>query len=229
MGQLIRQIGPNTTRYYWYPGDKKEWLRALLAVGAGGAVLGLTYFLTRSWLAATTLGITVASGVAGFNFGRRDLAAAEALNARTPRRDAASAVGRASWRGFAQGAVVGFGTLIVVHLPATGFVADWLLPLAPGVVFGLAWQASLVAGRLSHESTKATEFVGPEATRRLDPDAVRSADPDAVGGADPDETRGVDADRTRRVGADRTRRVDPDETLSHAGPLAEAAEDVRRS
>ena len=27
MGQIIRQISPNTTRYYWYPGDKKEWLR----------------------------------------------------------------------------------------------------------------------------------------------------------------------------------------------------------
>ncbi|WP_433057438.1 hypothetical protein [Dactylosporangium sp. CS-033363] len=213
MGQMIRQIGPNTTRYYWYPGDRKEWLRALLAVGTGGAVLGLTYFLTRSWLAATTLGLTVASGVAGFNFGRRDLAAADALNARTPRRDAASAVGRASWRGFAQGAVVALGTLIVVHLPATGFAADWLLPLAPGVAFGLAWQASLVAGRLSHESSKATEFAGPDATRRPDPDATRRLDPD--------QTRSVDADRTRRA--------DSDETLSHTGPLAEATEDVRRS
>src|SRR4051812_5314308 len=133
MGQMIRQIGPNTTRYYWYPGDKKEWLRALIAVGAGGAVLGLTYFFSRSWLASTTLGLAVAAGVAGFNFGRRDLTAFDALNARTPRREVAGAAGRAAWRGLVQGVVVAFSALVIVHLPATGFVADWLLPLGPGV------------------------------------------------------------------------------------------------
>ncbi|GAA3300981.1 hypothetical protein Dvina_08490 [Dactylosporangium vinaceum] len=199
MGQMIRQIGPNTTRYYWYPGDKKEWLRALVAIGAGGAVLGLTYFLSRNWLISTTLGLSVAAGVAGFNFGRRDLAAADTLNARTPRRDVAGATGRAAWRGLAQGFVVAFSALVVVHLSADGFVADWLLPLAPGIAFGLAWQASLIAGRLSHESTKVTEFVGPDASRR----------------ADDDLTRRLDADST--------------ETVAHPGPLAEATEDVRRS
>ncbi|WP_433084345.1 hypothetical protein ACQP1P_07390 [Dactylosporangium sp. CA-052675] len=168
MGQMIRQVGPNTTRYYWYPGDKKEWLRALVAVGSGGAVLGLSYFLTRSWLTSTVLGLSVASGVAGFNFGRRDLAAADGLDARTPRREAASAAGRAAWRGFAQGAVIAFAALIIEHLPAAGVFADWLLPLAPGVAFGLAWQAALMAGRLGHESSKVTEFVGASATRRID-------------------------------------------------------------
>src|SRR3954447_25319602 len=99
MGQMIRQIGPNTTRYYWYPGDKKEWLRALVAAVAGGATLGLVYFFSRSWLASTVLGLSVAAGVAGFNFGRRDLSATDALDARTPRREVASAGARASWRG----------------------------------------------------------------------------------------------------------------------------------
>src|SRR4051794_5415619 len=62
MGQMIRQISPSTTRYYWYPGDKKEWLRALLAFGAGGVVFGLAYLLTKSLLTATVLGLAVAAG-----------------------------------------------------------------------------------------------------------------------------------------------------------------------
>ncbi|WP_432986784.1 hypothetical protein [Dactylosporangium sp. CA-233914] len=180
MGQMIRQIGPNTTRYYWYPGDKKEWLRALVAVTAGGAVLGLAYVFTHSWLTSTVLGLSAAAGVAGFNFGRRDLAAADAIDARTPRRAVFTAASRASWRGFAEGGAIGLAALIIVHLPATGVFADWLLPLVPGVAFGLARQASLLAVRLSHSSDKATEFVGPEATRRLDPDATRRLDPDAT-------------------------------------------------
>ncbi|MER7006314.1 hypothetical protein ABT297_25175 [Dactylosporangium sp. NPDC000555] len=181
MGQMIRQIGPNTTRYYWYPGDKKEWLRALTALAAGGAALGLSYWVTHSWLIATVLGLSTACGIAGFNLGRRDLNAADTLNARTPRREAASAAGRAAWRGIVEGAAAAFAALVIVQLPATGLVADWLLPLVPAVVGGLARQAALLTVRLSHASERASEFAGPDATRRMP-------------GADPDETRVVPAD-----------------------------------
>ncbi|MFG2036847.1 hypothetical protein [Dactylosporangium sp. NPDC048998] len=174
MGQMIRQTGPNTTRYYWYPGDKKEWLRALVALVAGGAVLGLAYWLTRSWLTATVLGLSTACGIAGFNLGRRDLNAADALNARTPRREVTSAAGRAAWRGLVEGSAAAFAALIIVQLPATGLVADWLLPLVPAVVGGMSRQAALLAGRLSHASEPASEFAGPDATRRI-PDADTDA------------------------------------------------------
>ncbi|MEV6931140.1 hypothetical protein AB0M46_42535 [Dactylosporangium sp. NPDC051485] len=197
MGQMIRQIGPNTTRYYWYPGDKKEWLRALLAVVAGGAVLGLSYLFLRSWLVSTVLGLSAASGVFGFNLGRRDLAAAEALNARTPRREAASAAGRATWRGLAEGAAAAFAALIIVHLPATGVVADWLLPLVPAMVGGLSRQAGLLTVRLSHQSERASEFAGPDAARR-----------------DPEERRDAEDEPTRRMGDD------PDVTVADATRVA---------
>ncbi|MGI5244684.1 hypothetical protein [Dactylosporangium sp. CA-139066] len=170
MGQMIRQIGPNTTRYYWYPGDKKEWLRALLALASGGAVLGLAYFFTRSWLAATVLGLSTAAGVFGYNLGRRDLEATDALNDRTPRREAASAASRAAWRGIAEGAAAAFAALIIVQLPATGFFADWVLPLVPPIVGGLSRQAALLTTRLSKQSQKASEFAGPDATRRIEAD-----------------------------------------------------------
>jgi hypothetical protein len=205
MGQVIRQISPNTTRYYWYPGDKKEWLRALVAVLAGGGVLGLAYFITRSWLTATVLGLSTATGIAGFNLGRRDLAAADALSARTPRREAATATGRAAWRGFAEGAAAAFAALIVVHLPARGVVADWLLPVVPAVAAGLARQAALLTARLSRQSERASEFAGPDATRRLaDPDSS-SAGPDATRRiSDPDSSPDPLADRSVAPSSDRS-------------------------
>jgi uncharacterized membrane protein len=181
MGQMTRQIGPNETRYYWYPGDRKEWLRALLALLAGGAALGVAYLLTRSWLVSTVMGLSVASGVFGYNLGRRDLAAAEALNARTPRREAASAAGRAGWRGIAEGAAAAFAALIVVHLPATGFVADWLLPLVPAVVGGLSRQTALVTMRLSRQSE------GLDATRQVEDDEDQDV-PQDVSSEEPTRT-----------------------------------------
>lgn len=187
MGQMIRQLGPNSTRYYWYPGDKKEWLRALVATVAGGATLGVAYFFTRSWLTSTVLGLSVAAAFAGYNLGRRDLTAADALNVRTPRREAASAAARATWRGFAEGAGAAFAALIIVHLPAQGFFADWLLPLVPAVVGGLARQTALITQRLSHESQNASDFAGPDATRRIDPDDAPVPSPDEA--ADPDATK----------------------------------------
>jgi hypothetical protein len=38
VGQIVKQVGEGTTRYYWYPGDRGDWLRAGLAVGSGFAV-----------------------------------------------------------------------------------------------------------------------------------------------------------------------------------------------
>ena len=73
MGQMTRQISPNTTRYYWYPGDRKEWLRALLAAVAGGAAFGLAWLFARGSLVAAVLGLSVASGVYFYNLGRREV------------------------------------------------------------------------------------------------------------------------------------------------------------
>jgi hypothetical protein len=157
MGQMIRQISPNTTRYYWYPGDKKEWLRALFACGAGSAVFGLTFLLTRSVVAATVLGLSTAVGCACFNLGRRDTRALDGLDKATiTRRATVAASGRAAWRGLVEGVAVALAVLIVTYLPTRGFVADWLLPLVPALAAGLARQGGLLSARLTHESAKAS-------------------------------------------------------------------------
>jgi hypothetical protein len=157
MGQIIRQISPNTTRYYWYPGDKKEWLRALFACGAGCAVFGLTFLLTRSVVAATVLGLSTAVGSACFNLGRRDTRALDGIDKATITRRATVAVsGRAAWRGLVEGLAVAAAVLVVTHLPTRGFVADWLLPLVPALAAGLARQGGLLSAHLTHESAKAS-------------------------------------------------------------------------
>jgi len=172
MGQMIRQISPNTTRYYWYPGDKKEWLRAAAAFGAGGVVFGLGYLLTKSLLVATVLGLTIAAGMAGFNLGRRDLRAVDALTGQVSRRDAVAASGRAGWRGLVEGGAAALAGLIIVHLSDRGIVADWLLPVVPAVIGALARQAGLLGGRLTHESEPASTLASAPSRRVRESTAV---------------------------------------------------------
>ncbi|GAA1544978.1 hypothetical protein GCM10009827_076170 [Dactylosporangium maewongense] len=161
MGHIIRQLTPNTTRYYWYPGDKKEWLRALVACGAGGAVFGLTVLLTRSVVAATVLGVSTSVGCACFNLGRRDTRALDGLDTATiTRREAVAASGRGAWRGMVEGVAVALAVLLVAYLPARGLLADWLLPLVPALAAGIARQGGLLSARLTHESAKASTL-GP--------------------------------------------------------------------
>ncbi len=73
MGQFAKPMGTDTTRYYWYPGDRREWIRAGLAVCAGLLAFGVTGLLSQSMLAAVTVGASVTAVLAGLNFGRRDL------------------------------------------------------------------------------------------------------------------------------------------------------------
>ena len=62
MGRIVKQVSEGTTKYYWYPGDKKEWIRAGVAIGAGAAVFGLLRALTRDSLLATVAGTSVTAG-----------------------------------------------------------------------------------------------------------------------------------------------------------------------
>jgi hypothetical protein len=208
MGQMIRQVSPNITRYYWYPGDKKEWLRALLAFGAGGAVFGLSYLLTKSLLAATVLGLAAAAGIAGFNLGRRDLRAVETLNGQVTRREVVAASGRSGWRGLVEGGAAAFAALVIVHLSARGFVADWLLPVVPGVVGALARQAGLLSGRLIHESVPASMHA--EAHARANAEARTEARTEA-------DTEARTEARTRAYAAAPSRRPHSTDAVGEPG------------
>jgi hypothetical protein len=38
---MVRQVSEHTTRYYWYPGEKAEWVRAGVAAGLGALTFAL--------------------------------------------------------------------------------------------------------------------------------------------------------------------------------------------
>src|SRR6185312_674467 len=107
MGQIVRQVSANTTRYYWYPGDKREWARAAVAIALGAAVAGIVATMTHGRLAAIVAGAATTAVLAGFNFGRRDSRALRDLPDvadRALRRAALTHSGRAAWRGGVQSA-----------------------------------------------------------------------------------------------------------------------------
>ncbi len=99
MGRIEKQVSEGTTKYYWYPGDKREWKRAAVSVGIGLGAFLVVYVMTRDLLPAVVGGTSVTAGVSGLNFGRRDARAHHHLPqshraCRAPRRRRADRPGR---------------------------------------------------------------------------------------------------------------------------------------
>ncbi|HEY2794725.1 MAG TPA: hypothetical protein VGJ28_20360 [Micromonosporaceae bacterium] len=187
MGQVVKQMSSHSTRYIWYPGDKKEWLRGVLALVAGAVVYALLHLLTRNMLFSAVVGTSTAAGLAGFNFGRRDsreLARfAEISKSKYVRRQTAVHTGRAVWRGVAEGTGGAAAAVIIVNLSERGVLADWLLPLVPAVIGALTHQIGMMYERLgTSESTEgpakraaAQERVAPASGPSPEPATARHA------------------------------------------------------
>lgn len=155
MGQIVKQVSEHTTVYYWYPGDKREWARAGLAVGVGAAGFAVVTLLGAAVLTAVVFGTSVTAALTGLNFGRRDaraLAGFPDLGHRGARRGARRAAvehtGRAAWRAMAQGFGGAAAAVLIINLPAGGFAADWFFPVVPAVVGELAHQEGMLYERL---------------------------------------------------------------------------------
>lgn len=151
MGRIVKQISEETTKYYWYPGDKREWARAALAFGVGAAAFALLILATRDLLSAVVSGASATAALTGVNFGRRDARALSGFpdpGEKTARRAAASHAGRAAWRALAHGFWGAGAAVLIVNLPDRGVVADWTLPIVPAVVGALAHQAGMLYERL---------------------------------------------------------------------------------
>jgi hypothetical protein len=152
MGQVVKQVAEGTMRYYWYPGDRREWVRAAIAIGGGLAGGGLLGWLSRDTVVAVTVGISISAAFAGVNFGRRDYRAARCfpeLSGKAARRAAVVHGGRAAWRGLVEGCGGAAAAVLVANLPSHGFLADWVLPIVPATVGALAHQAGMVYERLA--------------------------------------------------------------------------------
>jgi len=167
MGRIARQVSEGTTKYYWYPGDKKEWKRAAIAVGIGLGVFLVLWLFARDLLPAVVGGTSVTAGVSGLNFGRRDARAVASfpdLSGRAARLAAVAQTGRAAWRGLAHGFGGAAAAVLIINLPHGGFVADWVLPVLPAVVGALAHQAGMLVEQLPvSASTKGPAAAAPAA------------------------------------------------------------------
>jgi hypothetical protein len=154
MGRIAKQLSDSTTKYYWYPGEKQEWVRAAVAIGAGLLVGGLLRGFTHNSMTAVVVGTSITLAIAGFNFGKRD---AKALNGfpgmadKAARRAAAAYTGKAAWRGLVMGVGGALSAMLIINLSPTGLVYDWLLPLVPAVVSALARQLGMVWERMGTE------------------------------------------------------------------------------
>src|SRR5262245_36052171 len=164
MGRVVKQVSESTTKYYWYPGDKKEWVRAAVAVGAGAVAFGIVVALTGNSLPATVVGASVTSVLAGLNLGRRDtraLAGFPDLGDKAARRAAINHTGRAAWRGMVEGFGGAAAAVVILNLPHRGLAADWILPVVPAVAGALAHQAGMLYEHFGQAAAAKAETKAP--------------------------------------------------------------------
>jgi hypothetical protein len=163
MGQIVKQLGETTTKYYWYPGDTREYRRSFVAASAGVGAFCLVYAVSRSVLAATTIGASATALLAGLNFGRRD---ADALvdfpdvDGRAARRAAVVHTRRAVWRAIVEGAGAACAAILIANLTAGGFVANWVLPVVPAAIGACAHQAGMLLRRMEKQVSTAQTHAG---------------------------------------------------------------------
>ncbi|MEV6968827.1 hypothetical protein AB0M47_27280 [Hamadaea sp. NPDC051192] len=175
MGRIEKKLSDSTTKYYWYPGEKQEWIRAAVAVGVGAAVAALLMLMTHNSVAAVVVGTSATLAMAGFNFGRRDskaLAGFLGMADKAARRAAIGHTGRAAWRGLVMGVGSAAAAVLVINLSPEGWLYDWLLPVVPAVVCAVARQIGLVWEKLG--TTVATKGPAAEPAKATPPKAVPS-------------------------------------------------------
>ena len=151
MGRIEKQVAEGMIKYYWYPGDKREWKRAAIALGIGLAAFLMLFMLTRDLLPAVVGATSVTAAVSGLNFGRRDARAITSFPNPTGRATRIAAIGhtgRAAWRGLVHGLGGAAAAVLILNLPHRGLVADWILPVVPAVVGALAHQAGMLLEQL---------------------------------------------------------------------------------
>lgn len=150
MGRFAKPASGGITKYYWYPGERSDWIRAAIAAGCGVLTIALVAATTGSHLWASVLGASVTAGVAGVTFGRKDVRALQTFAG-----FAALDTGRAVWRAVVKGFGAAAAAVLVVHAAnGVGFVASWLLPVVPAIVGAIAHQAGMMYERASQAAAE---------------------------------------------------------------------------
>ena len=165
MGRIEKKLSDSTVKYYWYPGEKQEWIRAAIALGVGGVVGAVLMMVTRNSVTAVVLGTSVTLAMAGFNIGRRDskaLAGFPGFTDKAARRASIGHTGKAAWRGLVMGVGSAAAAVLIINLSPQGWLYDWLLPVVPAVVFAIARQLGLVWEKLGTKVSTAGPAAAPK-------------------------------------------------------------------
>lgn len=158
MGRIVRDRGAGVTKYYWYPGQKSDWVKTAIAIGGGVLAFGAALLVTDNSLVAATMGSSLTTGIGGAFLGRRDVTALQEFpDMAGQRRAAVVDSGRAAWRGTVQGFVCAAAAVFVFNMPHTGFIADWVLPIVPAVVGALAHTGGMIYERVAQMGKAAGE------------------------------------------------------------------------
>lgn len=153
MGRIVRDSGAGVTKYYWYPGEKSDWVKTAVALGAGGLTFLLCFVLFKDSLIAAVAGASVSTGLGGLYLGRSDVKALQEFHDLTAERRAAVADGaHAAWRGTLQGFSFAAAAVLVLNMPHEGFLANWVLPVVPAVAGALAHTAGMIYERMGQVS-----------------------------------------------------------------------------
>ncbi|WP_025274937.1 hypothetical protein [Haloglycomyces albus] len=152
MGKYVREVEEGVTKYYWYPGEKTDWLKAVIALATGVGIFVAVLVVFDSTLMAATFSSSGVLGLAGFYLGRKDASGLDTFHDPTAERRAAIADGtRAAWRGTLQGLVSAGSAIFVLNMPHTGFLADWILPLVPSTMGALAHSGGMLWQRMAND------------------------------------------------------------------------------
>lgn len=176
MGKIVRQISEGVTKYYWYPGEKTDWIRAALTIAGGGLLFALVYVVTKDSLIASVIAGTAVQAVVGAYLGRRDAAGlTEFHDPSSERRAAVADATRAAWRGTLQGLLCAGSAMLVLNMPHDGFLADWVLPFVPSIAGALAHSGGMLWERMSQEvvseepeAAKAADEAAEDQTKALE-------------------------------------------------------------
>ncbi|QSB06237.1 hypothetical protein [Natronoglycomyces albus] len=150
MGRIVRNVSDGVTKYYWYPGEKGDWVKAAITVVGGAAVFALSFVAFHNSLISAVLSASVVLGLGGVYLGRSDAAGLSKFHDPTSeRREAMADSAHAAWRGTLMGFASAGAAIFVLNMPHDGFLSNWVLPIVPSVVGAIAHSAGMIYERMN--------------------------------------------------------------------------------
>lgn len=162
MGRIVRNVSDGVTKYYWYPGEKGDWVKAVIAIASGAVAFGLIFVIVQNSLIAAVVSASVVLGIGGAYLGRSDAAGLnEFHDMSSERKEAMADSAHAAWRGTLMGFASAGAAIFVLNMPHESFLSNWILPIVPSVIGAIAHSAGMIYERMN-------QVKPPESNAELD-------------------------------------------------------------